>query len=136
MCPYGSYTPPQGQTYRQTTHIYPCLLKRKCIMATQMHRRRRARVEIDREPPPLPLTPTRRVPDGASRVVQSMPARSVKTQRVPSRHCRDAPVNYGLTMTAMHDNEYYHPQSPSTLRENAIRTPSPACAGCCCRQYK
>ena len=34
----------------------------------------------------------------------AMSAWSVKTQRAPSRHCRDARV-YGDTTTAMHGNE-------------------------------
>ena len=37
------------------------------------------------------LAPT---PHGASRLVQAIPARSVKTRRAPSRHCRDVKV-YG-----------------------------------------
>ena len=53
----------------------------------------------------LILHATRRTPPGASHLVLAMPARSVKTQRVPSIHCRDARV-CGHTTTAMHDNEY------------------------------
>ena len=41
----------------------------------------------------------------ASRLVQAMPAWSVKPRRAPSRNCRDARV-YGHTATAMHDIEY------------------------------
>ena len=40
------------------------------------------------------LHATRRTPHVASRLVQAVPAWSVKTQRAPSRHCRDARV-YG-----------------------------------------
>ena len=53
----------------------------------------------------LILHATRRTPPGASHLVLAMPARSVKTQPVPSIHCRDARV-CGHTTTAMHDNEY------------------------------
>ena len=52
----------------------------------------------------LTLLATRRTPHGASRLVQAMPAWSVKARRAPSRHW-DARV-YGHTTTAMHDNEY------------------------------
>ena len=50
----------------------------------------------------LTLHANRRTPRGTSRLLQSMSAWSVKTRRVPSRHCRDARV-YGHTTTAMHD---------------------------------
>ena len=55
-----------------------------------------------RESPPPPsrtrlsLHASRPAPHGASRLVQAMCAWSVKTRRVPSRHCRDATV-YGHT---------------------------------------
>ncbi|CAM9917386.1 unnamed protein product, partial [Laminaria digitata] len=55
---------------------------------------------------------TRRTPHGASRLVLAMFARSVKTRRPPSQHCRDA-MGDGHTTTAMHDNEY----TPPTPRE-------------------
>ena len=48
---------------------------------------------------------TSSTPHGASRLVQAMPAWSVKSRRAPSRHCRDARV-YGHTTTVMHHNEY------------------------------
>ena len=41
-------------------------------------------------------------PPLASLMLQAMSAWSVKTRRVPSRHCRDARV-YGHTTTDMHD---------------------------------
>ena len=41
---------------------------------------------------PLTLHATRRSPHGASRLVQALSAWSVKTQRAPSSHCRDASV--------------------------------------------
>ena len=47
------------------------------------------------------LPATRRTPHGASRLVEAMPARLVKTRRAPFRHSRDARV-YGHTTTAMH----------------------------------
>ena len=50
----------------------------------------------------LTLHAARRTSHGASRLVQPMPVRSVKTRRALSRHCRDATV-YGHTPTAMHD---------------------------------
>ena len=50
----------------------------------------------------LTLHATRPTPCGASRLVQTMRAWSVKTRRVPSRHCRDAKV-YGHTIRVMHD---------------------------------
>ena len=56
----------------------------------------------------LTLHATSPTPHGASRLVQAMPACSVKTRRAPSRHCRDARA-YGHTSTAMHDNEYTTP---------------------------
>ena len=56
----------------------------------------------------LTLHATRRTPHGASCLVLAMSARSVKTRRAPSRHCRDARV-YGHTTTAMHDNDYTPP---------------------------
>ena len=49
----------------------------------------------------LTLHATRRTPHGASRLVQAMPAWSLKTRHAPSRHCRNARV-YGHTTTAMH----------------------------------
>ena len=52
-----------------------------------------------------PFHATRPTTHGASRLVQAMFAWSVKTRRIPSRHCRHARV-YGHTTTAMHDNEY------------------------------
>ena len=52
----------------------------------------------------LTLHATRQTPDGASRLVQAMPAWLVKTRRAPSRHCRDATVH-------VHDNEYTPPPS-------------------------
>ena len=48
---------------------------------------------------------------GALRMVQTLSSWSVKTRRVPSRHCRDAMV-YGPTTTPMHDNEYPPPRHP------------------------
>ena len=50
----------------------------------------------------LPPHATRRTPHGASLLVLAMSAWSVKTQRAPSRHCRDTNVD-GRTTTAMHD---------------------------------
>ena len=44
-------------------------------------------------------------------LVLAMSARSVKTQRAPSRHCRDARA-YGHTTTAMHDNKHTNPTYP------------------------
>ena len=58
----------------------------------------------------LTLHATRRTPHGASRLVQAMPAWSVKPRRAPSRHSRDARV-YGHMTTAMH--EYRVHPSPS-----------------------
>ena len=49
----------------------------------------------------LTLHATRRTPNGASCFVYPMSALLVKTQSVPSRHCRDARV-CGNTTTAMH----------------------------------
>ena len=51
------------------------------------------------------LHATRPTPHGASRLVLAMSARSAKTRRAPSQHCRDARV-YVQTTTAMHDNAY------------------------------
>ena len=56
----------------------------------------------------LTLHATRRTPPGASRLVQAMSARSVKTRRSPSQHCMDIKA-YGHTPMAMHDNEYTPP---------------------------
>ena len=62
-------------------------------------------------PPPVlsrvhfTLNATCPTPQGASSLMQALSAWSAKARRVPSRHCRDARV-YGLTTTAMHDNEY------------------------------
>ena len=50
----------------------------------------------------LTLRATRRTRHGASRLVYTMSAWSVKTGRAPSRHCRDARV-YGHTTSTMHD---------------------------------
>ena len=47
------------------------------------------------------LHAARRIPHGASRLLQAMSAWLVKTRRAPSRHRRDARV-YGHTITAMH----------------------------------
>ena len=51
---------------------------------------------------------TRPTPHGASRLVQTMFAWSVKNGCAPSRHCRGAKV-YGHTTSAMHDNTYTSP---------------------------
>ena len=48
-----------------------------------------------------PLMRLAQTPHGASHVVQAVSAWSVKTRRVPSRHCRDATV-YGRVTTTMH----------------------------------
>ena len=50
----------------------------------------------------LTLHATRSIPHGASRLVQEMSARSLKSRRAPSRHCSDTRV-YGHTTTAMHN---------------------------------
>ena len=50
----------------------------------------------------LTLHATRRTPHGASRLVQAMPAWSVKTRHAPSRHCRDA-RDYGVKTTTTHE---------------------------------
>ena len=44
---------------------------------------------------------------------KQMSAWSVKTRRAPSRHCREARA-YGLTTTAMHNNEYTPSSPPCT----------------------
>ena len=62
----------------------------------------------------LALHATRRTPHGASRLVQAMSAWSVKTRRVPFRHCRDARV-YGDTTTAMHDMSTHPPSTKTHL---------------------
>ena len=70
---------------------------------------------------PLTLHSTRPTPHGASRLVQAMSTRSVKTGRAPSRQCRDARVYddyghtwvYDRTTTAMHDTSIYPPPIPS-----------------------
>ena len=59
----------------------------------------------------LILPATRPTPHGASRLVQAMPAWSVRTRRAPSRHGRDAMV-YSHTVTAMDDMSTL---SPSTF---------------------
>ena len=65
------------------------------------------------------LHATRRTPHGASRLVLAMSARSVKTLRAPSQHCRDASV-YGHTTTAMYDDKYTPPLPRSS---NAVAMP-------------
>ena len=79
------------------------------------------------------LTPqaTRRTPHGALRLVQAMSAWSVKTQRAPSRPCRDAKVN-GHTTTAMTTamNEMSTPLPPApplTPKHASLITPG-SCA--------
>ena len=57
------------------------------------------------------LHSTRRTPDGASRLVQAMPAWLVKTRRAPSQHSRDARV-YGHTTTVMHKLSTLPPPPP------------------------
>ena len=57
------------------------------------------------------LHATRPTPHGASRLVQAMPAWSVKTRRAPSGHYRDARV-YGHTTTAMHNMSPHPPALP------------------------
>ena len=47
---------------------------------------------------------------------------SVKTRRAPSRHCRDAIV-YGLTATAMHENESTPPPRPPPVFAENLRCP-------------
>ena len=59
------------------------------------------------------LHATRRTPHGALRLVQAMSAWLVKTQRVPSRHRRDARV-YGHTTTAMHTLSTPPPEATKT----------------------
>ena len=49
----------------------------------------------------LTLRSTRRTPQGASHLVHAMPAWSLKPQRAPSPHCRDARV-YRLEATVIH----------------------------------
>ena len=72
----------------------------------------------------LTLHATRRTPDGASRLVQTTSAWSVKTRRAPSRHCRDARV-YGHATTAMNDNCLLY-TSPSPRDGLLSRMPSSA----------
>ena len=55
----------------------------------------------------LTLHATRPTLHGASRLGQAMPVWLVKTQRAPSRHCKDVGV-YGVTTTAMHDMSTSH----------------------------
>ena len=62
----------------------------------------------------LTLHATRQTLHGASRLVQAMPAWSVKARHAPSRHCRDARV-YGHRTTAMHEIEYISPISYRVL---------------------
>ena len=56
----------------------------------------------------------------ASRLVQAMPAWSVKTRRAPSRNCRDARV-YDHTTTAMHGVS-----TPAPLPTRDIDAPPPS----------
>ena len=57
----------------------------------------------------------------ASRLVQAMPAWSVKTRRAPSRHCGDARV-YDRSNRAMHDHEGSLWLSPSLPRQDPSST--------------
>ena len=50
----------------------------------------------------LTLHATRRIPHGASRLVQAMPVWWAKSRRAPPRHCRNV-RGCGGTTTAMHD---------------------------------
>ena len=56
----------------------------------------------------LALHAARQTPHGTWRLVQAVPAWSVKTRQAPSRHYRDARV-YGHTTTVMHEIEYISP---------------------------
>ena len=63
----------------------------------------------------LTLHATRRTPHVVPRLVQAMSAWSVKTRRLPSRHCKDARA-YGHTTTAMHDMSTPPPALPPPFR--------------------
>ena len=65
----------------------------------------------------LTLHATHPTPHGASRLVQAMSIRSVKTRRAPSRHRTDARAD-GHTTTAVHDNEYTPPPIPRLEKMN------------------
>ncbi|CAM9547150.1 unnamed protein product, partial [Laminaria digitata] len=71
----------------------------------------------------LTLHGTRQTHDGASRLVLTISAWSVKTRRAPSRHCRGSRV-YGNTTTAMHDDEYTSlPPPPKSQSSNNSLSP-------------
>ena len=80
----------------------------------------------------LTLHATRRTSHGASCLVLAMSAWSLKTRRVPSRHCRDARV-YGHATTGMHDI-CTPPPSPALLHVRVIGmdlgSSSLLCKGC------
>ena len=66
------------------------------------------------------VSPTRRTPDGASRLVPAMFPWSVLTRRASSRHCGVARVN-GLTTTVMHEMSTPPPPPPSPPRYMSIQ---------------
>ena len=74
----------------------------------------------------LALRATRPTPHGSSRLVQAIAAWSVKTRRVPSRHCGGARV-YGHATTAMHDMST---QTPPRKRFADYDREISACAVC------
>ena len=63
----------------------------------------------------ITLQTTRRIPHGASRLLDATFSWSVKTRPAPSRIRRDACV-YGHMTTGMHDNEY----PPKKLRQRHL----------------
>ena len=76
----------------------------------------------------MQLTPhaTRRIPHGASRLVQVMCAWSVKTRHAPSGHRRGARVNtHGHATATMHKYRVHPPPpNPPTTRHFPFRNPS------------
>ena len=73
----------------------------------------------------LTLHATRATLHGTSCLVQATSAWSVKTQRAPSRECKDARV-YGHATTAMHGNEYTPSSQPDTYRQLGLFVDIPA----------